>query len=136
MVRSLYNGVMLIKKGNQMAYTYSDSCYSDLHKDARGCRPSFGNMEYWESLSPAEKQKQWDGLIEEMNARHEAELREEREAIRDFEARIKETMAVGAETREQAIAWMMIAEDLVPGYDFDVEHFEWKLGLPFGYISK
>jgi hypothetical protein len=128
---------MLNKKGNEMArYTYSDSCYSDLHKDARGTRPSFGNVEYWESLSPAEKQKQWDGLIEEMNERHENELREEREAIRDFEVRIKETIAVGAKSREQAIAWMMIAEDLIPGYDFDVEHFEWKLGLPFGYISK
>ena len=117
-------------------YTYSDSCYSDLHKDARGRRPSFGNQAYWDELEPEEKQKQWDLLVEEMNERYENELREERQAMRDFEIRIQETMAVGAKSRAQAIAWMMIAEDLVPGYDYDVEHFEWKQGLPFGYITK
>ena len=118
-----------------MAYTYSDSCYSDLHKDARGSRPSFGNQAYWDELSPAEKQVQWDGLVEEMAQRQETEKLEERRSVDRFEYWIRNTIEMGAADRAEALKWILdaaAAEDA----GFDVEHFEWQQGLPFGYISK
>ena len=116
-------------------YTYNDNCYSDIHKDARGSRPSFGNQAYWDELNPAEKQKQWDALVEEMNARHEAEQLEERRSIDRFEYWIRNTIEMGAKNLAQALVWILnaaAAED--PG--FDVEHFEWQQGLPFGYLKE
>ena len=118
-------------------YTYSDSCYSDLHKDARGSRPSFGNQAYWDELSPAEKQKQWDALVEELADRQEQEKLEERRAIDRFEYWICNTIESGAADRAEALRLILeqaAAEELP--YAFDVEHFEWQQGLPFGYISK
>ena len=38
-----------------VAFTYNDNIYSDLYKEARGSRPSFGNQAYWDELPPAEK---------------------------------------------------------------------------------
>ena len=130
-------------------YTYNDNCYSDLHKDARGSRPSFGNQAYWDELDPAEKQKQWDQLVLEMNQRHADEQLEERRNIDRFEYWIRNTIetvqqldllvadgkTMGAVNRAQALTMILdaaAAED--PG--FTVEHFEWQQGLPFGYISK
>lgn len=118
-----------------VAFTYNDNIYSDLYKEARGSRPSFGNQAYWDELPPAEKQKQWDLLVAEMNQRHEDEQLEERRCIDRFEYWIRNTIEMGAVNRAQALTWILdaaAAED--PG--FDVEHFEWQQGLPFGYISK
>ena len=118
-----------------MTYTYDETTYSDLHKDARGSRPGSYGMHYWDSLTPAEKQVQWDALVEEMAERYEAEQLEERRSIDRFEYWISNTIEMGAADRAPAIKWILdaaAAEDS----GFDVEHFEWQQGLPFGYISK
>ena len=118
-------------------YTYSDSCYSDLHKDARGSRPSFGNQAYWDELTPAEKQKQWDALVEELAERQEQERLEQRRSIDRFEYWVRNTIEAGAADRAEALKWIFeqAAAEEAP-YEFDVEHFEWQQGLPFGYLSK
>lgn len=118
-------------------YTYSDSCYSDLHKDARGSRPSFGNQAYWDELEPAEKQKQWDALCEELADRQEQEKLEQRRSIDRFEYWIRNTIEAGAADRAAAVKLILAeaAAEEAP-YAFDVEHFEWKQNLPFGYLSK
>lgn len=117
-------------------YTYSDSCYSDLHKDARGSRPSFGNQAYWDELTPAEKQKQWDALCDELAQRQDQERLEERRSIDRFEYLIRNTIEAGAANRAEALRLILEQAAAEEPFAFDVEHFEWQQGLPFGYISK
>jgi hypothetical protein len=117
-----------------MIFTYSDELYSDLHKDARGSRPGEIGNNYWNSLTPEKKQVQWDSLIVEMNERYEEEKLEERRAIDRFEYWINNTIESGAKDRDQAIQWILDAERLEDS-QYDIEHFEWKQGLPFGYLK-
>ena len=49
-------------ESNTSPITYSDELVSDLHKDARGYRPTESFWSYWNLLMPSEKQGVWDGL--------------------------------------------------------------------------
>ena len=113
-------------------FTYDDALYSDLHKDARGVRPGNSGFDYWESLSPAEKQTQWDGLIREMNQRFDDEQSEQKSAIERFEAQIQAWIKAGAKTRETAIRWIHDAEDT----NGDGDYLCYRLGLPYGYVKE
>ena len=46
-------------------YTYEDYLYSDFHKDSLGFRPSKEMRDAWDSMTPDEKQDEWDRLAEE-----------------------------------------------------------------------
>lgn len=115
-----------------MAYTYSEELYSDLHKDARGTRPGQMGFDYWNSLLPAEKQRQWDALIVEMNQRHEEEARQEALAIERVEAQLTYWISIGAGNRETAIRWLHEAEDT----NGDGDYLCFRLGLPYGYFAE
>lgn len=111
-------------------YTYSDELYSDLHKDARGCRPGDSGFSYWNSLTPKEKQIQWDCLVEELDQRFQSEQEEQKVSIEEFEKRVKETIELGAGNRETAIKWIHESMET----DGDSEFLCYKLGLPYGYF--
>lgn len=113
-------------------HTYSDELYSDLHKDARGFRPGESGYNYWTSLSPAEKQIQWDGLIRELDQRYAEEQAAEKSAIERFEAQIAAWIQAGARTRETAIRWIHDAEDT----NGDGDYLCYRLGLPYGYVKE
>jgi hypothetical protein len=114
-----------------MAFTYDDNLYSDLYKDAWGVRPGEWGYKYWNSLSPAEKQVQWDYLIGEMNKRCDEEAAMEKLAISRFEAQIQHWIEIGAKTREDAIRWFHQAEDT----NGDNDYLCYRLGLPYGYVN-
>lgn len=116
-----------------MVFTYSDELYSDLHKDARGFRPGNSGYDYWDNLTPAEKQVQWDGLVREMNERYEEEQAEEKQAVIAFEAAVDQVIESGAIDRDQAIVWMVQAEN-DPYMFADPDFFCYKHGLPYGYL--
>lgn len=109
----------------------SDSV-SDLHKDARGYRPSQEWWAEWMAMDDAEKQRTWDTLIERMNERNAEEEAHEQAAIKAFERTVKTTIEGGAVTRARAIQWLVDAAD-VRG---DFEYFEYTMGLPYGYLAK
>jgi hypothetical protein len=115
-------------------FTYSDELYSDLHKDAYGFRPSEFSNSLWSELSPADKQIEWDYLIVKMDERYKEEKLEEDRAIDRFEYWINNTIESGAKDRSQALKWILTTEQSEDP-QFDVEHFEWQQGLPFGYIK-
>jgi len=117
-----------------MTFTYSDELYSDLHKDARGSRPGDIGFNYWNSLTPEQKQVQWDSLIKEMQDNYTQEQIDQARAIDEFEYFVSVTIESGAKDRAQAIEWILEGASLEVS-DFDIEHFEWKLGLPFGYLN-
>jgi hypothetical protein len=112
-------------------FTYSDELYSDLHKDARGVRPGSTGYDYWSSLTPAEKQVQWDGLIREMNQRCDEEQEAQRLAMGRFEAQVTAWIQMGAVERETAIRWIHEAE----GTNGDNDYLCYLLNLPYGYLD-
>ena len=116
-----------------MSYTYSDDLYSDLYKDARGFRPGESGFNYWTSLTPDEKQVQWDSLIREMEQRNQEEEEHQRMCISQFEAQVQHYIGMGAKVRETAIRWILDAEDLV---DEDPDYVCYKFGLPYGYFKE
>ena len=52
----------------------------DLHKEARGRRPSCDWDEWFAALPLAEKQAVWDGLVAESNERDAEDFSDERRA--------------------------------------------------------
>jgi hypothetical protein len=69
-----------------------------------------------------------------MDERYKEEKLEEDRAIDRFEYWINNIIESGATDRTQALDWIIQGE-LMEDPQFDIEHFEWKLGLPFGYIK-
>lgn len=111
-----------------MSSIYEDlaSTYSDMHKDAYGFRPR--HIPEW-TISEFEAeferlQVALDRAIAEDNAAYEAA------AIR-MESRIESTIALGAGTRENAIRWMMDADNV----NGDIEYFCYLNGLRYGYFN-
>jgi len=47
-------------------YNYSDELYSDLFKDVNGFRPRGQLWEQWCNKTPADKQKEWNYLCNQL----------------------------------------------------------------------
>jgi len=113
-------------------FTYDASIVSDLHKDARGYRPSSDFWAMWNEALPAGKQLIWDNLIEDFDAEQANEKRMQDLAIHNFENEVADCLALGAKDRKTAIKWIvqglnLSQSDLVYGGSF-VCH---KIGLPY-----
>lgn len=109
----------------------------DLHKDARGFRPSQGWMEVFNGLSDVAKQETWDGLCRELNeTMAEDELREA-EALVDYNARIDGMVADYGIDRATAIRWDLESfdVDVTEALRYhgsaiqEIEFFLWKQGI-------
>ena len=57
----------IVRKENEVQFTYDDDTYSDHFKDANGFRPRGILWDNFMTKSPAEKQKEWDQLQETIN---------------------------------------------------------------------
>ena len=57
----------IVRKENEVQFTYDDDTYSDHFKDANGFRPRGILWDNFMAKSPAEKQKEWDQLQETIN---------------------------------------------------------------------
>jgi hypothetical protein len=114
-----------------MISKYSDDLYSDLHKDALGYRPSSDDYACWKAMSEADKQARWAYLVDELERSMVLEAQYEAEAIQDFEQKVIGVMQLGAETREQAIDWLMDSSDCNGDWDY----FCYTFGLPYGYVK-
>lgn len=113
-----------------MTYTFDNELIRDLYKDAHGFRPSAAYMVDWDSMTDAEKQIEWD-LQLSVFASHEAREKEIAECnIRLFNARIERMMQMGAETRKQAIRWILDA-DGIDSNEPDKGFICYQLGLPY-----
>lgn len=104
----------------------------DLHKDARGFRPSAEWMEVFNTAAQARQQAIWDMLCEEL-AENEAREQEARAAASAaFEVRVADLIAMGAGDRATAIRWIADAEDCAD----DLGFMCYRLGLPYSYFEK
>ena len=111
--------------------TYDENTVSDLHKDAFGFRPSQAWFAQWNSNTDAEKQVEWDSLIKAMEASFVEEGAREARAVTEFEILVAKTLASGAESREDALRWIMQGSEA----DGDWEYFCFLNGLPYTHFN-
>ena len=102
-----------------MAYTFDEKIVSDLHKDARGFRPSESWWEGWIFASDDRKQAIWDSLLRELSEAMDQARAEEAAALASFEKRINDTIALGARDVKTALKWIFEAEQFD---DFDLRY--------------
>ena len=107
-------------------YTYDETIFSDLHKDAYGFRPRGHNFY---TATPAEKQEIWDATILDMEAAQEAEISREKECEKEFKNQISKVIQAGAGNRINALRWMTSTEIFYSQQC--VEHFVWNQGILF-----
>ncbi|QIV65842.1 hypothetical protein Cp1R7AA1_021 [Mesorhizobium phage Cp1R7A-A1] len=105
---------------------------SDIHKDARGFRPSADYLRAAKALDDAELTKLWDSLCVEVEQSIEDDARAHAEAAKRFESSVAELIASGAGDRATAIRWLAQAHDA----EHDPGYLEYQLGLPYHYLSK
>lgn len=115
-------------------FTYSNDLISDLHKDAYGYRPREGFMHNWNQATDAERQEQWDWLVQVIERNNEEEAAQEKICISEFEELVNTTIEAGAGNRETALRWIMDASPAGRYNDWDFLCFE--RGLPYGYFRK
>ena len=114
-----------------MTYTYSDDIVSDLHKDARGFRPSEYFWEEW-TQSPADvKQIIWDKLVVEMEESMAQQKADEARALSDFRKQVAAAMQTCNCNWTRAVEYLADAEDNDVTCDQDFDYFLWKQGIGF-----
>jgi predicted Fe-S protein YdhL (DUF1289 family) len=94
-----------------MTYTFDENIVSDLHKDARGFRPTEYFWEEWTQMPDQFKQKIWDSLCQELEETMDRERRAEADAMIALHQRIQGAMLLGAKDEVQALKWIMEAEE-------------------------
>jgi hypothetical protein len=102
-----------------MAYTFDENIISDLHKDARGFRPSQYWWDQWELCSDDQKQVMWDSLIQELNEAMEQQRKDEARAAFALTQRLEQMYELGATSEVQALKWIMEAEEFD---DYDIQY--------------
>ena len=114
-----------------MEFTYSDDCFSDLHKDVYGFRPR-GHRFYAEC--DEEKQKIWDELCHQLEVNMKHEKIAEEKAVAEFKERIDQAQVWGARDYWDALRWITGCETFY--HIQDVEHFVWEQGILFTDYGK
>lgn len=118
------------KEGLQM-FTYCDDTISDLHKDARGFRPSEYFWEEWTQSPQEAKQRIWNNLIEELAYNQKEEERIEAANLAKFREQVAATMKFCDCNWKKAVEFLADAE----GEDIDNEqafdYFLWCQGIGF-----
>lgn len=102
--------------------------YSDMYKDAYGCRPRH-DMSGW---TEERFQEAFDGLQAVIEQENERLAEREQAAIAQFEQRVTEVISAGAKDRETALRWLMEASECRG----DWEYYCYLNGLPYGYFTK
>ena len=112
-------------------YTYSDDIISDLHKDARGYRPSQSFWDGWKQSTEDDKQSVWDMLCKELEQRMADEAAAEKRSLDSFRESVRNTMNYYKVTWDKAVDILCLKS----GDDIDCEqsfdYFLWKQGIGF-----
>ena len=110
----------------------------DLHKEARGRRPSYDWDVWFDALSLAEKQVVWDDLVAESNQRDADEASAEQRHCRQFRDAIRAGMRAGAPSVDDSLSWLFgyHTNGCKPYSVQDIEHFVWEHGILFTPLGK
>ena len=118
-------------------YTFDKHIVSDLHKDARGYRPTQYWWAQWIQCNDAQKQIMWDSLYDEFEQAVAIEQRQQARAALALTERLQKMYELGAKSEVQALKWIIEAEefddcDLQYGADYFCYHF----GLAYSIKNK
>ena len=117
-----------------MEFTYSNDCFSDLHKDVYGFRPRGVILDNCNILPAEQKQARWDQLCAELESNTIFEKQQEVKAVASFQARVQDVIELGAGNYTNALLWISGTETF---YNVqDVEHFVWEQGILFTDYGK
>jgi predicted Fe-S protein YdhL (DUF1289 family) len=120
-----------------MTYTFDEQIVSDLHKDARGSRPSQTWWSIWNRVSDDAKQDIWDALSQELSETMDRERQAEARAALALTERLEKMYELGATSEVQALQWIMEAEEFD---DFDLRYgasyFCYHFGLSYSAANE
>jgi len=103
--------------------------YWDFYKCVHGVRPRWINFD---ACTEQELETMLKNLAEEAKVVFAQQEEDEKKAIITFENLVTMTIVSGAQTREDAIRWLMDSADV----DGDEDYFCWKHGIPYGYLKR
>ena len=114
-------------------YTFDDNIVSDLHKDARGFRPSEYFWEEWTQSPDNVKQIIWDKLVVEMEESMAQQKADEARALVEFRKIVAAQMKLCNCDWKTALGYLADAEDI--GFDPDCnqsfDYFLWNYGIGY-----
>lgn len=118
-------------------FTFDATIISDLHKDARGFRPSQDWMADFREASDERKQQIWDNLCRELEEELDREKQEEMRSIERFNTLVQNNIAIGAGDETTAIRWIIESLNL-DKYDLQYGggYVCFRLHLPYSFESK
>ena len=105
----------------------------EMHKEAYGVK---GRHYDFKNMTDQELKDEFEHLAKVAEAEAEAEKEAEEEAYKKFEEQIKQNLEFGAETREDAIKWILDAEGLENEKDTGYICYCLGLGYDKEYIFK
>ena len=113
-------------------YTYDVGSFSDLHKDARGFRPSEGFWQWVNNATPDELQEKWDSLTEELNQAIAEEKAMEERCLVLFKEDLARMSAAYSISIPEAIDIM----HQINGTRGDNEFLDYQYGVAYGTNAK
>ena len=115
-------------------YTYSDDIISDLHKDARGYRPTEFFWEEWTQSPDSVKQEIWDMLCEEVDISMKEQEAAEAKALIEFRKLIRAVMDTASCNWKAALRYLVDGENL--DVNSELDYFLWNQGIGFNDRNK
>ena len=100
----------------------------EMHKEAYGVK---GRHYNFNEMSDEDLKKEFEHLAEVAKREREVEQRAEEEAYQNFEKTVTNTIKHGANNREEAIRWILEAEDLIDYFDKEPDYICHSLGLSY-----
>jgi len=117
---------------------------SELHKDARGVKPTEGFMMMFHDMTQAQKQETWNNLCEELEDREARRQRYENIALEEFEARLNGMVEEYGISLATALRWDMESFDVdvqkaLAEYGTakqEIEFYLWKQEIPMSEYER
>jgi hypothetical protein len=120
-----------------MSYTFDETIVSDLHKDARGYRPSEYFWEEWTQCGDDTRQVMWDSLCRELEDAMAAERQAEARAALALTERLEKMYELGATSEVQALKWIIEAEEFDSvDLQYGADYFCYNFGLSYNAVNE
>ena len=100
----------------------------EMHKDAYGVK---GRHYNFKEMSNEDLQKELDSLCKVAKESAEQEKKWEEAAYQTFLKTVDATIRHGAKDKEEAIKWILEAEELIEYFDKEPDYICYKLGLSY-----
>ena len=107
---------------------------SDIHKEARGRRPTVEWMDWFNFLPLSYQDEIVEGLLKKAEERREEEQNASEKAAYDFRCSIRYCMRMGAADVDTALRWLTQSEVFYS--DQGIEHWVWNEGFLFTKTGK